>query len=570
VPPRRFLPDRAQMPIAKGGPRIPPVPPRRFLPDQAQMLAAQGGPRIASRFATVSTRVVPGASSAAPRFGARAIGAARPDQPVRVTIVLRRPSGSGSRFAARDAAAALPQKRTYLSREQLAEQDGATESDTQALAIFAEANGLRIVRIDAARRSVVLAGSVSQLNAAFGVQLTQYRLQGQVFRGLSADSVVRVPPALANSVVGVFGLENFPVARPHIRLRSAAAAGVSYRPQQVARLYNFPPRGAVGETIGIIELDGGYRPADLQRYFSQHGLRVPHITDVSVNGGANHPTGDPGGPDGEVCLDIEVAAAVAPGADIVVYFTPNTDRGFVDAVTAAIHDNVNKPTVISISWGNAESLWSAQARRALNQAFQDAATIGITITAASGDDGSRDNVNDGRAHVDFPASSPWVLGCGGTTLSGSGLHVSRETAWHDSGGGVSSSFKEPSWQRRANVPKGRPAPARGGRGVPDVSGNANPATGYDVIIDGQASVVGGTSAVAPLWAGLIACMNSALGKPVGLLNPLLYGLAGPALWDITSGNNGAYRAGPGWDPVTGLGSPNGKRLLAALTGRRIS
>lgn len=540
------------------------MPPRRFRSNRGQMSAARGGPRVAARSATVSTHVVPGASSAGPRFGARAIGAPRLNKVIHVTVVLRRPPGSANPFTARETAAALPQKRTYLSRTQLAEQDGATESDIQALTTFAEANGLRIVRTNAARRSVVLAGSIGLLNAAFGVRLTQYRLQGRIFRGLDTDSAIQVPAALASSVVGVFGLENFPVARPHMRLRSSA--GVSYRPQQVARLYNFPSRGASGETIGIIELDGGYQADDLQTYFSRYGLRVPRVTDVAVNGGANRPTGDPTGPDGEVCLDIEVAAAVAPGADIAVYFAPNTDRGFVDAVTTAIHDDVNKPTVISISWGNAESTWSGQARRALNQAFQDAAAAGVTITVASGDDGSRDNVNDGRAHVDFPASSPWVLACGGTTLSASGTHSNQETAWSGSGGGVSRPFKEPNWQRRAGVPRGRPAPARGGRGVPDVSGNADPATGYDVIVDGQASVIGGTSAVAPLWAGLVACMNSSLGKPVGLLNPLLYGPAGTAIRDITSGNNGAYQAGPGWDPVTGLGSPHGKKLLAALSG----
>ena len=539
------------------------MPPRRFRPDRRQMSAARGGPGAAARSATFSTHVVPGASAAGPRFGARAIGVPKPDKTIQVTVVLGRPTGSTSPFTAREAAAALPQKRTYLSRTQLAQQEGAPESDIQALTTFADANGLRIVRTDAARRSVVLAGSVSQLNAAFGVQLTQYHFQGRIFRGLATDSAIKVPADLASSVVGVFGLENFPVARPHMRLRPSA--GVSYPPQQVAKLYNFPPKGASGQTIGIIELDGGYQASDLNTYFSRYGLPVPRVTDVAVNGSANHPTGDPTGPDAEVCLDIEVAAAVAPGADIAVYFAPNTDRGFVDAVTTAIHDDVNKPSVISISWGNAESLWSGQTRRALNQAFQDAAAAGITITVASGDDGSRDNLKDGRAHVDFPASSPWVLACGGTTLHRGGAPANQETAWNDSGGGVSRPFKEPSWQRRANVPKGIPAPARGGRGVPDVSGNANPATGYDVIVDGQASVIGGTSAVAPLWAGLVACINSSLGKPVGLLNPLLYGPAGSALRDITSGNNGAYHSGPGWDPVTGLGSPNGKKLLAALT-----
>ena len=188
-------------------------------------------------------------------------------------------------------------------------------------------------------------------------------------------------------------------------------------------------------------------------------------------------------------LDIDVAGAVAPGARIVVYFAPNTDQGFVDAIAHAIHDTTYKPSVISISWGSAEVNWTAQAMAALDAACQSAAALGITITAASGDNGSSDAVTDGKNHVDFPASSPHVLACGGTNLQGSGSTITAETVWNAqpqggaTGGGVSNIFPLPTWQASSKVPK--PTDPAGGRGVPDVAGDADPASGYVVRVDGK-------------------------------------------------------------------------------------
>jgi kumamolisin len=290
-----------------------------------------------------------------------------------------------------------------------------------------------------------------------------------------------------------------------------------------------------------------------------------------VDGAANSPAGDPGGADGEVLLDIEVAGAVAPGAHIAVYFAPNTDAGFVDAVTTAVHDRANAPSVVSISWGGPESTWTLQAQRALDGAFADAAALGVTVCAAAGDNGSGDGVGDGRAHADFPASSPHVLACGGTRLEPSGA----ETVWNDgtsggaTGGGVSDTFDLPDWQAAAGVPPSANPGGRVGRGVPDVSGNADPQTGYRVLVDGERATIGGTSAVAPLWAALVALLNEQRGTPVGFLNPALYGSGDGALRDVTSGDNGlgdapAYAAGPGWDACTGLGSPDGAALSRLL------
>jgi len=257
---------------------------------------------------------------------------------------------------------------------------------------------------------------------------------------------------------------------------------------------------------------------------------------------------------------------VAPAARIAVYFAPNTTRGFLDAITTAVHDQQRSPSIVSISWGQAEDNWTAQARTSFDQAFQDAAALGVTVCAAAGDDGSADGISDGEAHVDFPSSSPSVLACGGTRLEASGDTISSEVVWNEpdhgaTGGGVSRFFAVPGYQESADVPP-QADTGQEGRGVPDIAGDADPLTGYKVRVDGEDTVIGGTSAVAPLWAGLLARVNAIRGSAAGFVHPQLYA-AGP-LRDITSGDNGAYSAGSGWDACTGLGSPDGAEVLAAL------
>jgi kumamolisin len=371
---------------------------------------------------------------------------------------------------------------------------------------------------------------------------------------------------VATAIVGVFGLDERPQARA--QFRPAAQAAVSYTPLQVAQAYGFPTGSTgAGQTIGIIELGGGYSQSDLETFFSGLGIATPSVTSVSVDGATNAPSGNPNSADGEVELDIQVAGAIAPAAKIVVYFAPNTDQGFLDAVTTAIHDQTNAPNVISISWGGPESTWTAQSTSGFDSAFAEAGMLGVTVTVASGDNGSSDGVTTGGNHVDFPASSPNALACGGTSLQISGTTVASETVWNDgtsggaTGGGVSDVFDLPAYQATAGVPVVDDAGGKPGRGVPDVCGDADPDTGYSVVVDGSSIVVGGTSAVAPLWAGLVALLGAQSGKPVGFLNPTLY--ANPkALRDIVSGNNGAFKAGVGWDACTGLGSPNGPALAA--------
>jgi kumamolisin len=373
-------------------------------------------------------------------------------------------------------------------------------------------------------------------------------------------------------VHGVFGLDNRPQARPHFRrfenvVPLQAGPHASFTPIQVGQLYDFPSKlDGSGQCIGIIELGGGFRTGDIQAYFSQLGLKPPTVVAVSVDHTNNHPTVS-SGDDGEVMLDIEVAGAIAPGAKYAVYFAPNTDQGFIDAITTAVHDTTNRPSILSISWGGPEASWTAASQQTMDQAFQAAAALGISVYCASGDSGSGDG--DPGNNVDFPASSPNVTGCGGTHITQSGGAITQEVVWNDPGGGAtgggqSTVFGLPPWQTDAVKTQ---QPAFTNRGVPDVAGDASPDSGYIVRVDGQTLVFGGTSAVAPLWAGLTALLNQSLGKSIGFINPTIYGLASSsgAFHDITAGSNGAYNAGAGWDPCTGLGSPDGSRLLKALT-----
>jgi kumamolisin len=514
-----------------------------------------------------------------PAPNSQVLGPADPDQPVDVTVYLRRRAPLPAAVQEEAMGNRLPADRKYLSRARLAAAYGADPADIAAVEAFAAASNLTVVHTSQARRIVQLSGTVDACCAAFHVKLHDCQhTQGGTFRGRTGS--IMIPDNLADIIVGIFGLDNRPQAQAHFLIRKPGpsaptprATNSQFTPLEIAHLYNFPSNlNGSGECIAIIELGGGYNTSDLQAYFSGLGIAMPSVSSVSVDGGANSPTGSADGPDGEVMLDIEIAGAIAPSAKIVVYFCPNTDQGFLDGVTQAVHDTNNKPSVISISWGSAEVNWTTQAMEQFDQAFQDAATLGVTVCVAAGDNGSSDGVNDGQAHVDFPASSPNALACGGTQLNASSTTISSEVVWNDpndgaTGGGVSSQFPLPAYQDNAGVPPSVNPGGKVGRGVPDVAANADPATGYSIRADGQDAVVGGTSAVAPLWAGLTALFNQGLGHSAGLLNTLLYGSVQQqgAFRDITSGNNGAYSAGPGWDACSGLGVADGTKVYQALS-----
>ena len=522
----------------------------------------------------MATRPLRG-SERSPLPDSTALSAADPAERLEVTVVVR-PS---DRQGLKDRLHKLSQgERTtgYLSRAEYARRYGASRADLDAVRDFAEAHGLAVVQEHAGRCTVVLSGTVAQFNDAFGIQLQHCSCPGGTYRGRTGP--IYIPEALDGIIEAVLGLDNRPQARAHFRMqtaksrrrsRPAQAAAASFTPVQLAALYDFPQGDGKGECIALIELGGGYQPQDIKAYFGGLGLAAPTVTAVSVDQAANQPTGDPSGPDGEVMLDIEVAGAIAPAAAIAVYFAPNTDAGFLDAVTTAIHDDVRKPSIVSISWGGPESAWTQQSMSAMDQAFQSAIAMGITVCVAAGDSGSTDGVSDGNNHVDFPASSPNVLACGGTSLQANGTTIASEVVWNDGnpasgagGGGVSTFFALPTWQKgldTTDAEGGRSPLAK--RGVPDVSADADPQTGYQVLVDGSSTVYGGTSAVAPLWAGLIARINALTGRPAGFVSPALYGRPA-ALRDITQGNNGGFAASPGWDACTGLGSPDGAKVAA--------
>jgi kumamolisin len=514
-----------------------------------------------------------------PAPGARRVGDGAGDEVVELSLILRRNPQADAEAAVAELASVAPRARAQPDREQFAARFGASTSDLEAVTAFARSQGLEVVDADAARRTVRVRGPVATLSELFGVKLGRYETpDGVVYRG--REGSIAIPKELDGIVTAVLGFDDRPQAAPRLRRADpdirAPRAVHGFDATEIAALYDFPAGSASGQSIAIVELGGGFQQADLDQYFQRIGRTTPDVVAISVDGATNSPVGDPGSADGEVLLDIEVAAAVAPDASIAVYFAPNSEKGFTDAVTTAAHDSTHNPSVISISWGAMESAWTGQAMTSMDQAFADAALLGVTVCVAAGDNGAADGGTDRRAHADFPASSPHVLACGGTRLEGSGTAITSEVVWNDgsggaTGGGVSDVFPLPSWQSAANVPVSVNPGGRVGRGVPDVAGDADPATGYRVRVDGVDTTFGGTSAVSPLWAGLIALINAIGGVRLGFINPDLYRTAATsgAFRDITQGNNGVpgvtgYPARPGWDACTGLGTPRGKALLRSL------
>ena len=478
---------------------------------------------------------------------------------IEATVILRR-------RAPLDAATVSP---VPITHDELESQFGADPADVSLVHSTLTKLGLIVLSTDIASRRIRISGTTSNVSRVFGTSLEAVASGTGTARVSHRHRTggLSIPVALDGVVTAVLGLDDRPQARAQYRIAQAHAASVSYTPVQLGQIYNFPAdTDGSGQTIAIIELGGGYQQSDLDTYFGDLGVGSPSVSSIGVDGAVNDPGSDPSGADGEVLLDIEVVGALSPAASILVYFAPNTDAGFVDAIADAAHATPT-PTAMSISWGQSEDQWTAQARNAFDDALLDAAALGITVTAAAGDNGSSDGSADGKDHADFPASSPHALACGGTSLEAAGTAVSSETVWNNgagggaTGGGVSDVFALPTWQANVGVPA--VSSSAGGRGVPDVAANADPHTGYQILVDGTPVVFGGTSAVAPLWAALVARLVQSLGAPLGLLQPRLYGLSS-GFRDVTSGSNGTYVAAEGWDACTGLGVPDGQALLEAL------
>jgi kumamolisin len=507
-----------------------------------------------------------------------------------VTLILRRRPGHSQLRPE----ASTGDSRSRPSPEAFAAARGAQRSELDAVVAFVRSAGLVVLQADAARRSVVTRGSAAAISKAFDIELNEYECDDGTYR--SHDDEVKLPSTIADYVEAVVGLTNRKVPAKHFSTASAARRRAQLdppntaplTPAQVAALYNFPEGDGKGETIGLYEMEtrsgpAGYAASDIAATMKALGnLPVPDIVEVAVDGTENS-----GSSDGETGLDITVAAAIAPKATIAVYFAGAEPQNMLHALQMMIHPSGSDPvpSIISISYGwgpddpgtpsFSDSEWAL-----FSQLFEDAATNRITVLVSSGDSGAQVE-SATQAQVSYPGSEVWVTSCGGTTIGNVSGNSFDEWVWNDvgpagagaTGGGVSARFAVPSYQSRITVPV-RNGTGRRGRGVPDIAGNASENSGYPQVIGGsRPQPVGGTSAVAPLYAGLIARINANNGFPAGYLNPVLYTLPASAFRDIVGppgpANNDfdrvkGYQAGAGWDACTGLGSVNGKALQTAL------
>lgn len=524
-----------------------------------------------------------------PAKGASLVNSADPKEEISITITLRRRADAPALPDLDHWANTQHANREYLSHEEFAAKYGASKEDIDKAADFFKSKGLKVTIDDTsiARKAILVTGTVAQMSEIFGVKLGMYKSDTETYRG--REGYLFIPTEIADIVTGVFGLDNRRMAKRHTEALlkkkktqlSPAQATVPLTPPQVAKLYQFPTIPATGQTIGLIEFGGGYKTTDINAFFAGLGIAAPALTFKGVDGATNSPGS---GDDVEVVLDIDVSGSAAPGSKVAVYFAPWTEQGWVDVITTAVHDAVNKPSALSISWGWPEMetidglSWTVAAINAVSTAFQEAAALGVTVFAAAGDHGSDCGIGDKRAHALYPASDPYVTACGGTSISNVSGSTFTEKTWNDNdddwltGGGISDVFPVPAWQSSANIPVSANPGGHRGRGIPDIAGNADGASGYDLIVNGSnIGAVGGTSATAPLYAGLVALLNASLGSKVGYLNPTFYGLNGTSAFrDIADGISNArggapgYISGPHWDGCTGLGVVNGNALLTAI------
>lgn len=455
----------------------------------------------------------------------------------------------------------------------------ADDGDIDKVKSFAEEFDLSMDDCDKQKRAIVVSGKIENICKAFQVNLKVAESPniGQ-FRARTGS--IYVPDGLKDIITSVLGLDDRPQAKPNFRIlkkkvfiKPLKSTTKSFTPIELSQIYNFPKATGKNQTIAIIELGGGFYQKDIDAYLKKLGIKTKSkVVSIGIDGAKNKPENNPDGADGEVVLDIEVAAAIATDATIVVYFAPNTDRGFFDAISEAIHSKKYKPSAISISWGGIEESFTDQSKATYEEAFKDAARLGINVYCAAGDNGSNEGQNDGQAYVTFPSSAPHAISCGGTRLSAPNNKISSETVWNRlpsggaTGGGISNFFMIPDWQKAImKVKSSNDGMIR--RGVPDISAVADPETGYQISFYGKDYVIGGTSAVAPLLAAMNCVMNDNAGKSIGFILDKIYKLKFPnnSFHDITTGSNGAYKASKGWDACTGLGSPNATELLKSLS-----
>jgi kumamolisin len=503
--------------------------------------------------------------------GATRVGDVDPDQSIVIDVHLKR--RSPDKFQP-GSAGDLERLSRPITRRALAAQRRRTHGRAAArINKLAKANGVVVRSIDLAERVVVLEAPAQRMTEIFGARLGIY--DDGIIRFRARVGQLMIPKEIAPWTRAILGFDQRPVAaRPVNRIRAlaGAASGSGLWPTEIAALYGIPLDHDVSSVcVGIIALGGGYLPSDLAQAMTKMGRAAPVVVDCPVAGNGNNFGGGTMS-DQEIALDLQILAGLLPRARIAVYFADNTTQSLVGAVNQAIFDDANRPQVVSVSWGSAEKFWTDSSRDAMQAVLADAKRLQVSVLFAAGDELATGGLTDGKAHVWFPASSPYVLGCGGTllTLDAGGTGVSAETVWNDgstgTGGGISDAFPVPAYQSGLALP---PSVNDGAmrRGVPDVAGAAAGSPGYRIVFNGAETIKDGTSAVAPLWAALIAIANAQRRAPLGFVNSRLY--ANASLFrEITRGDNRVggkgYDAVAGWNACAGLGVPRGADIIAAL------
>jgi len=502
---------------------------------------------------------------------------------VTFSVAVRRPNQSGVSIA-EHADGIANDTHSILSHAEFAHQFGADTNDITAIIEFANRHDLTVVSSNLLGATVKLLGTVASINNVFKITLSNIVTPNNTYR--SYIGTISIPDELDGIIEHFIGLHNPVEFKKHgTKFSTQVVQGLT--PLQVAAGYRFPNSTGAGQCIGLIEIGGGYTSNNLSSSFNNIGLVPPTVRYVGVDNTLNSPglTTDPENPSVEIMLDIFVAGAVAPGATIIVYNGTSDLAGLVHTFQAAIYDQANRPSVLSVSLGLGDRFIPSDIRSIIDNLFQQAAILGITICVSTGDDGSEqyDSVSNTYAvDTSYPASSPYVLAIGGTELQvDQGI---TETAWNTNGthaggasGGGITTYALPSWQRGRGLsyttyPSGIRSTLTN-RGIPDVSANASPRSGYNFFVgsdNGHLFNYGGTSAAAPLWAGLIARFNALNGYRTGFINPILYANSTSFVVNDVAGNGNnsitapGYSSTFGWDAVTGLGSPNGLAIYDYL------
>ncbi len=463
----------------------------------------------------------------------------------------------------------------YLTSEEFIEKFAPSQEDYDKVINYAKGQGFTVTGTHDNRLLLNTSAPAGTVEKAMDITLHQYEYKGgRKFYAATIEPAV--PASIAAVISGVVGLNNAGQWRTHYhQLKNNATSNASpsgpgggFSPHDIAVAYNLTGISAngAGQSVATLQL-GSYLASDINTYTTTFGLPPAKMHNVLILGGPTDPT-----PNGETTLDAQLVLAMAPGCDLYMYMAPNSNQGVVGAYNKMATDNIVKS--ISTSWGLGEDETDSQTLQTQNTIFMQMAAQGQTMYAAAGDNGAYDDQNSTLV-VDDPASQPYVVGVGGTTLtvdSTTGIYLS-EAVWNDregsGGGGVSKIWPIPSWQTAVATTY-----SKTNRNVPDISLNADPEKGYAICLNGSWTMFGGTSCAAPLWAGFTALINQELAAnqkpPLGFANPKLYALgtdptaSAQVYHDVTSGNNLFYPAGSKYDNATGWGTPNCQNLLQAL------